>query len=293
MRRKLNILLLLLVILVGLPFGWLMLETSTRSDAIEPVTMAQLRRLASVMPGEAPAEVRYEVIGRRRVTSDLLAAGSGLRPVTFVIRAYELVLPHGRVIAIDRGMSRSLAEAHRIRDFDPEAQAAVERAVAASQANLVLATDMQHSGREAASPSLGSGLTEPHTPTPREPYAVAPGVVVLPTYQVAPGERMIYVRLTDGRELLFAGDIAPIRASWEELRPPARLVTTFLVADDREELAAWLRTIAALKSAAPDLQIVAGHDSVLPRMLVRGFIADPLASRHGRDKRLALQARIR
>jgi hypothetical protein len=295
--RKLNMVLLLLVIVVGLPFGWLLLDSSTSSDATKPVTMARLRQLAGSIPGQAPVEVRYEVIGRRRVTSDLLAAGSGLRPVVFVIRAYELVLPQRHVITIDRGMSRSLAQAHSVGDFDPEAQAVLERAVAASQVALVLASDMHHSGRIAAPPELGSGLepglTETRAASPRSPYAVAPGVVVLPADEVAPGERMVYVRLADGQELLFAGDIARVGASWREQRPPARLFTTFLVNGEREEIAAWLRTVLALKSDAPELQIVAGHDSVLPRLLIHGFIADPVPSRPAQDKRLASQARIR
>jgi len=71
---------------------------------------------------------------------------------------------------------------------------------------------------------------------------------------------MIYVRLADGREVLFAGDIATMAASWQELRARSRLIGDYLAPEDRREVYAWLRTIRALKAEAPGLLIVPGHD---------------------------------
>lgn len=71
---------------------------------------------------------------------------------------------------------------------------------------------------------------------------------------------MIYVRLADGREVLFAGDIATMAASWQELRARSRLIGDYLAPEDRREVYAWLRTIRALKAEAPNLLIVPGHD---------------------------------
>lgn len=281
MTRKLNYLLLAFLIVIVAPFAWLMLDGSTRSDASKPITIEQLRLLAASIPGMAPTAVRYEVIGRRRVISDLLAAGSGLRPVPFVLRAYLLVTPKGAPVTIDRGMGRAMAARHRVRDFDPRAQAAVEHAVLTSQVTLVLAPDVQHSGFEAPSPLLGSGLPRGQR-NPAKPYAVAPGIVVIPADGVRPGERMVYVRLATGRELLFTGDVAPVHTSWEQQRPPARLVTLFLVGDDREEIGVWLRTIRKMKDAAPSLQIVTGHDTIIPRALTRGFADKPPNGHAGR-----------
>lgn len=278
MTRNLNFVLLGLLIVVVAPFCWLMLNASTRGSAPKPVTLAQLRSLAASLPGEAPRQVRYEVIGRRSMVSDLLAAGSGLRPVPFVIRAYALVLPDGRAITIDRGMSRSLAQAHRIRDFDPRAQSAVDLAVATAPLALMLTPNLYHSGQANADPAVGSGVTgsqlEPHRP----PYVVAPGVVVVPAYGVGQGERMVYTRLADGRELLFTGDVAPVERAWSQRRPPARVITSFFVDHDREEIGAWLRTINAWKRSESKLQIVTGHGSLIPRMLVRGFASGPAAN---------------
>jgi hypothetical protein len=282
------LLLLLFVLFIGLPFGWLMLDTATRSDASKPVTIGQLRRLAESVPGSKPIEVRYETIGMRRVVSDLMAAGSGLRPIPLAIRAYQLVLPQGQVITIDRGMNRSLAQRHRIRDFDPVAQALIDRSVAASHVRLLLSRDVQHAGREP--PVTGAKEASHHSDAP---FAVAPGVVIMPADAAAAGERMIYVHLADGRELLFAGDIAPLHTSWQEQRPPARLVTGYFVDQDREEIAAWLRTILAWKATAPQLQVIAGHDSQVPRALTHGFLPHPGKVPSGNDKLLASKSAMR
>ncbi|MBB4857081.1 hypothetical protein HNO88_000378 [Novosphingobium chloroacetimidivorans] len=282
MTRKLNVVLLTLLVLIAVPFTWLLLNASTRGIEIKPVTIAQLRNLAASVPGQAPTQVRYEVVGHRRVTSDLLAAGSGLRPLPFVIRAYELVGPDGTLVTIDRGLSADLAEQRGIADFDPVAHAAVSRALAAAPVHLTLATDMHHTGMHEAPPALGTGRPGRYK-LANAPYAVVPGVVVIPTSSIVPGQRMVYVRLVDGREVLFTGDVAPINISWEDERPPARIVTGLFVDHDREEIGAWLRTIGALRSAAPRLHIVTGHDQHLPRMLVQGFIERPV-QRHRRSR---------
>jgi hypothetical protein len=270
LTRKLNIVLLALLILVGGPFYWLLLNATTMDDARHPVTIAQLRRLAGTAPDQAPIDVRYETLGQRRVTSDLLVAGSGLRPVPFVIRAYELILPDGGVITIDRGLNRKAAQAERLANFDPRAQGSVEAALAVARISLTLAPGVQHSGEATVPGNDASGLSL---------HAVAPGVVVISTADVGPGERMVYVRLADETELLFAGDIAPLRDAWSQVRPPARLTTSHWAPRDREALARWLRTVAAIKAAAPQLQIVAGHDAQVPSALTRGFIAPADQSR--------------
>lgn len=281
MTRKLNVVLLALLLLVAVPFTWLLLNASTRGTHAKPITIAQLRNLAASLPGPAPTQIRYEVIGHRRVMSDLLAAGSGLRPLPFVIRAYELVGPDGTLATIDRGLDRDLAEQRSIVDFDPEARAMVARALATAPVQLTLATDMHHSGMPGASPAFGNGLPARQRPSD-EPYAVAPGVVVIPAGSIAPGQRMIYVRAANDREVLFTGDVAPINIAWEDERPPARIVTGLLVDHNREEIGAWLRTINALRGAAPRLHIVTGHDQHVPHLLVRGFIERPVQSHRRR-----------
>jgi hypothetical protein len=89
---------------------------------------------------------------------------------------------------------------------------------------------------------------------------------------------MIFVRLANGREYLFAGDIATMDASWRELRARSRLVGDWLAPEQRGEVYAWLKTIRALKAQAPGMVVVPGHDfeAVIDPMakngIVRGFV---------------------
>jgi glyoxylase-like metal-dependent hydrolase (beta-lactamase superfamily II) len=109
---------------------------------------------------------------------------------------------------------------------------------------------------------------------PGAPQAVAPGVVVIPAPSHTPGSQMIYVRLASGREYLFAGDIATMEVSWQELRARSRLIGDWLAPENRAEVYSWLRTIQALKAAAPDLVVLPGHDleAVMARTARTGVI---------------------
>ena len=283
MTRKLNVVLLVILLFAGIPFYWLLLDTTTNGAATKPVTIGQLRTLAEEMPGEGPIEVRYEQVARRAVSSNLLAAGSGLRPVTYAIRAYQLVYRDGTWLTIDRGISRKSAQRERVRNFDPAAQSAVDRALAGAKMRLVHANRSHHDEPYTSKADLRPQIVRSADSGRTAPFAVAPGVILIPADSVEPGESMVYVRAEDRRELLFAGDIAPIGDSWIGLRPPARAAMSLMARRNRDEIVAWLRTIRALKAAAPGLQIVTGHGANLPEQLSRHFaFPDP----HHDQKRL-------
>ena len=109
-------------------------------------------------------------------------------------------------------------------------------------------------------------LTWPSPPLPAAaitgtaPVAVAPGVVVIPAASHTEGSQMVFVRLADGRELLFTGDIATMAQNWQELRARSRLIGEHFAPEDRTQVFAWLKTIRALKAQAPGLVILTGHD---------------------------------
>jgi glyoxylase-like metal-dependent hydrolase (beta-lactamase superfamily II) len=114
---------------------------------------------------------------------------------------------------------------------------------------------------------------------PGAAQAVAPGVVVIPAPSHTPGSQMIFVRLANGREYLFTGDIATLDSSWRELRARSRLVGDVLAPEQRGEVFAWLRTIRALKAQAPGMVVVPGHDieaisdPLAMTGITRGFVA--------------------
>jgi glyoxylase-like metal-dependent hydrolase (beta-lactamase superfamily II) len=94
----------------------------------------------------------------------------------------------------------------------------------------------------------------------RHMAAVAPGVVLIKTPGHTAGSQMIFVRLANGHEFLFAGDTATMGRSWRWERVRSRLVGEYLAPEDRAAILGWLRALAELKRRAPSLIIVPGHD---------------------------------
>ncbi|MEO7384047.1 MAG: MBL fold metallo-hydrolase [Novosphingobium sp.] len=287
MTRRLNLFLLVLLLVIGVPFYWLLIDTSPWNVPAQPVAMAQLRSLAGSIPGAKPQRVGMEIVGYRLLPGDVLAAGSGLKRRTKGILAFILPVPGQGPVVIETGMTAAIAAATNHR-FDPAAQLRVDAQM--RKASLVLAThehgdhlgglarlaggpdglliltkarlnrwqvpqaDPDHALGWPAQMSIAPSISE------LQPQAVGPGVVVVPSPSHTPGSQMIFVQLADGSEYLFTGDIASLAAGWIEQRPRSRLVTDYLTPEDRRATLSWLATIAALKKAAPQLRVIASHD---------------------------------
>lgn len=288
MTKRLNWAIVIVLLVIGLPYYWLMLDNRPGNMAVQPLTMSQLRSLASSLPGAAPSGIEMEQIALRDTPSNLFAAGSGLHKVSMAIMAFRLPVSGGKPIVIDSGFVRANAEAMGITTWRADRQAAVDRAM--DEAGLVLFTHEHpdHIGgmmawaksRHAANPQTlakvrmntaqfnfaNAALHLPPTelPPPQAayaPFALAPGVVVIPAPSHTPGSQMIYVRLANGREYLFTGDIATLDISWRQLRARSHLIGTFFAPEDRGAVYAWLKTVKALKAANHGLFIVPGHDA--------------------------------
>jgi hypothetical protein len=288
---RFNLLLLILLLLVGVPLYWFQLDDSAPGAKAYPLDIARLRDLAASIPGQAPRELRQEVVGYRTLLSNRIAAGSGFRPVRLAVRAFEAVVPGQPPILIDAGTTPRDAKKRDVEDFDAAAQHRVDRRVEIAAMKLVLLDRPLHRGNPALSspeaiplPDLGNG----------EPRAVAPGVVLIPLPGLPDRARMVYIRLEDGREFLFTGDVATIDANWLQLRPPARTFRSMTDGDERRETVSWLMTIKALKRAAPAMSIVAGHEPRDVAGITSGFAqADLQKIDHSvRDKRLAMSRTI-
>ena len=288
MARRINLFLLAMIALAGIPFYWLMIDNRPGEAAAKPVSIAQLRQLANSLPGPAPAVVEYEAAALRLLPRGLFAAGHGLKRHPIFVLAFRLPVRGGKAILIDSGLSRADAENLGFDIRFPDAQSRIERAM--ETAGLILFTH-EHPDHMGAALRLGgpvmqsarfnrnqlpaapvagtlawpTGFTHRAEITGTAPQAVAPGVVVIPAPSHTPGSQMIFVQLADGKEFLFAGDIATLDASWKEQRARSRLLSDFIIDEDRPEVFAWLRTIARLKSEAPGLNIVPGHDIAVGR----------------------------
>ncbi|HVR91638.1 MAG TPA: MBL fold metallo-hydrolase [Novosphingobium sp.] len=284
MTRRLNFWLVVLLVVVGLPYYWLLIDNRSGDAAVKPVSIAQLRQLAASMPGTAPSGIEIELVAFRRLPGTLFVAGGGFKRNLLGVMAFRLPVAGGRPIVVDSGMTKAAANQMGMEKYDFGAQVRVDNAL--REAGLILLTH-EHMDHEGGLVALGDpgvfaharlnaaqlpgaelarqmpwpkGLVLSPTLTGTTPQAVAPGVVVIPAPSHTPGSQMIFVRLADGREYLFAGDIATMARSWEQLRARSRLIGSYVAAEDRGEVYAWLRTIRALKAAAPQLVVVPGHD---------------------------------
>ena len=283
MTRRLNWIMLLLILAIGLPYYWFLLDNSGAALPAKPITIAELRRLAAAIPGEAPYAVEAERAAFRRLPGNLMVAGSGMKRKLVGYMAFRLLVRGGRSVMIESGITSAVAAASSAEQFNLSAQARIDREL--DQAGMILVTHEHpdhlgalaaHGGSALQQAWLNPGQVPPAAmaaklqwngpvPPPRitgqGPQAVAPGVVVIPAPNShTPGSQLIYVRLSDGHELLFAGDNSSFAQNWQELRGRSRLVETWFAPENRAEVFAWLKTIRALKRQAPGLLVVPGHD---------------------------------
>lgn len=271
MTPRLNLLLLILMLLIGVPLYWFQFDSSAPGAKPLTLSLTHLRTLADEIPGKAPQELRQEVIGYRTALYNRIAAGSGLRPVRLPVRAFELAATDRRPILIDAGTTPRAAKERDLRGFDPAAQRRVDQRARTAALKLLLVDGPLHRGNPALTspdadplPDFGNG----------EPRAVAPGVVAIPLKGLPDRAMMVYARLEDGREYLFTGDVAPLDANWLESRPPARSLGTMRGSDERRLIVSWLKTIKALKDAAPAMIVVSGHEPRNIAGVASGFAKD-------------------
>jgi glyoxylase-like metal-dependent hydrolase (beta-lactamase superfamily II) len=282
--RKFNRIVLVLVLVIGLPYYWLLLDNRPGDVPAKPVTIEQLRTLAEAMPGTKPGAVEVELVAFGRAPGNLSVAGAGLKRQLIGVMAFRLPVSSSGPILIDSGITSSGADDLMMERFDAVAQQRVDKALRSASTILLTHEHIDHEGgvvalgdanllgrvRFNAAQLPGNLLTTkmlwPQSPAPHAsisgsvPLAIAPGVVVIPSPSHTPGSQMIYVHLADGREFLFTGDIATMAQSWRELRARSRLLSQVIGEEDRREVYAWLKTIRALHTAAPKMQIIAGHD---------------------------------
>ncbi|MGE3692654.1 MAG: hypothetical protein AB7F98_14875 [Novosphingobium sp.] len=231
-------LMLTLALLLGLPYYWLLLDN--RPDGIQPmpIHMAQLRELAASKPGPLPESVRMELVAHRLLPGNLVAAGSGMKRRNMGMLAFVLPVPGGRNVLIGPATA-----------IGPDAGISLHRRYRDAAARV---EQLRRDGAMAIATDGGAGASQP--------AALAPGVVAIPAPSHRPSTRMIYARIANGAEYLFATDVAPLAVSWKSQRGRARLVSDWLVPEDRRSVFAWLRTIRALKLEAPALHVVPGYD---------------------------------
>jgi glyoxylase-like metal-dependent hydrolase (beta-lactamase superfamily II) len=298
----------LALVVVGIPaYWWLLVETHTASSAGYAIDIAEVRRLADSEAGEKPQLIRVETVAHLGAPQSIVVAGSGWQRTDLPVSSYELVY-RDHLAIVDAALDAAVAKAMSAQTFDSAAYARMSGALARAALIVVTHEHPDHVGGLLAQPDLAKLLrvtrltreqvAELEANLTSKPFAdlhlpattfngyrpldyaryqaVAPGVVLIKAPGHTPGSQMVYVRRTDGVELLFVGDVAWQMRNIATLREKARLAT-WIAGENREQVREELAALHRLHAAEPGLHMMPGHDAaaidsfVKEELLVRGF----------------------
>lgn len=284
---------LLLILIVALPYYWLLMDTGPTSVPARDIDIARLRMMADSQSGPRPIAIEYAAVQTETVPGTVLVAGGGLRSVDTAVLVWRLVTPGGDTV-INSGLTADQALASGYTHFDPAMQATADGWLQAARRILFTSEEIDHVGglvslltadRDIAGKVIGNraqttaihalapGLTKLLKPplaalsAPAGYEAIAPGIAAVHTPGHLPGTQMIFVRLQNGREYLFAGDSAPMRRNVDWQRPRSRLSAEWYGTEDRAATLGWIKGLARLKAREPGLTIIYAHDF--------GWLKDP------------------
>ena len=268
--------------------------------------LERVRQAADDVPGALPASINFIKIAESHRTYAAVIDGGTDEPFVSARTAFQVVYPGGSLM-IDAGMDE---EVHRFYGFgreEPYWQDRNERVQAAlSAANLIVVTHehgdhvagvLRSPDRDtiAAKTILTEAQARTLTTTPQLPeiriteqqardylvvdyllyLPVAPGMVLIKAAGHTPGHQMIYVRVAEGTEYVFIGDIGWLMENVTELRlrPPETIAR---IGEDPEALMSqlvWLKSLAER-----GVVLVPSHDDrLLSRYAEEGLLGNDLA----------------
>lgn len=283
--------LVLLVAVAGAGYYWYIADGAPPSGlAPYAFDLAEVRAKADELPGGKATEVHVETVARFDFPAVASVAGDGWNMVPMAAFSYQLVLPADDIV-IDSAFNAAQGAGLNPR-IDDDAYARMDTAL--DHATLIVVTHehADHIGGIVAFSEpemIRKGLrlnTEQYENVPRYGLAwpaglsdytpidyqgmlaIAPGVVLIRAPGHTPGSQMVYVKCEDGRELLFIGDIGWTARNVETGRGRPRLLSQFMLNEDRDAVFAQLEMLKALHAAEPGLVIVPGHDLAAVESLV-------------------------
>jgi hypothetical protein len=272
---RFNAFLLVMLLLIGVPYYWLLIDNSAPGAQAYDLSIGQLRDLAGEIEGARPTDIAAERVAYVYRRSNWMAAGSGARQRVVSTLASRVGYGSAAPVLIDTGMPAKAAAEANVMRYDEASMKRVSAVMEYARAIVLTGNRVNQIGglRDLASKAAkGKALLTPEqakalgndSPEPSlsatEPAAIAPGIVTIPTNAPLDGMQMIYVRTGNGREFLFTGNIAPLDVSWRRRKGRPRIRTDILLKENRKDAMSWLKTISRLKRQAPDLHVIAGQD---------------------------------
>ncbi|MCA9538421.1 MAG: MBL fold metallo-hydrolase [Myxococcales bacterium] len=257
------------------------------------------RALAAAMPGDPPVRIRHIEVHRQEMPKGIVAASEPFGQ-HYDIHAYaiQVVYADGTTGIIDAiNDEASQLEGGQNPRYFPEAFDAMQTALRKARWIVCTHEHFDHINGVANSPYFDeiidktvltkaqlespiklTGITDAMRarvkPWPHEDAApLAPGVVLIPAPSHTPGSQLVYVRLADGAEYLFVGDIAWNLANIRRPTMHPRAVEWALEEDYAEDTAHWLRAFHDLAESHPKVHQIVAHDGeVMAALVAEGAI---------------------
>ena len=288
-------LLMLLVAIGGLAY-YFVIDGGLPSDPGFNFRIDELRTLSEADPAELPKTIEVASVGSRQLPSFAVEAGLLAENIAMNRTSFRLKSDWGDTL-IDVGMDETVWEEFSPDDqFNAEGFAQVRQAMGKARRIIVTHEHADHMGflaRYDDLPKVAAALrmtreqiagtakyaTDGAVPAPlerltplssTEPSIVAPGVVVLPASGHTPGSAVIFVRMQDGSEVLFLGDIVWNASNIRNERGRSRLMQDVLMPEPEERSPVYnqLAALIALAHEEPELLLIPSHDDALIKELV-------------------------
>ncbi len=283
------LILFVLLVLVGSGAYWVLLVHIPDADeAGAEISLADARTYAAGTGGDGPVRINVERIIDATFPKIAVSAGGSWDDHTIAIYSFQLVYADGTSVVIDTAVTEE--QAQEMPGLSPFNQDGFDRMLAAmSKARKIVLTHehMDHIGGLVVHDDLEAlldatdltedQLAEPERMAPAEfpegalddyvpisytdYYQLLPGISLIKAPGHSPGSQMIFVRLASGEEFLFVGDIAWDMSAIDAVRGRPRLISQFMLKEDRAVIQAQLQTLNLLSRQEPGLNFVVAHDA--------------------------------
>lgn len=277
----------LIIVLAG---GFLLNDGASPDEKPYAVDLDEVRLLATATPGDLPLRINGILVAENEFPRfAIIAETLNTTPTTIAHVAYQVVYADSTVI-IDTGMDAELNDGMQEgAPFYPEKYERLQQAMRQANSIVITHEHVDHIGGLVRSPYLDEiaqqtlltaeqldGVTaHPLLPElmlseadaakfrPVEYsgyYPLAPGIVLIKAAGHTPGTQMVYVRLLDSAEYLFVGDIAWSMDNIYSVRSRPRLLSAFMLDEDRAAVVGQLAWLNEVHNAG-ELILVVSHDS--------------------------------
>lgn len=263
-------------------YYWFFLDARVPSGAYS-IDITEVRKLADAVAGDKPAAIRAERVFSFNFPHAAMVTGSGWEDMNVPVYSYQVAFAD-RAVVVDTGVHGPNSQNDPT--FDAEAYARMQTAMLTA-ANIVITHEHpDHIGGLVAAENLPAVLT--HTQLTKEQvehpermaglkfpdgalngyqplvydryHALAPGIVLIKAPGHSPGSQMVYVKLADGREVLFLGDVTWRIEGVERIAPRSRYVSDFYLKEDRDATLLQIAELNRLHNAEKGITMIAGHD---------------------------------